>query len=440
MATNPITGNKRDFGSFHSSNVQDLIEISHEEYEAPKIPVELPTFTSHDTPHYWPVFGKEIRKKHFLLEDFTFLNHGAFGAALKDAVDAKHQWQYYIERQPVRFMDRDVLPHLVCITRKLAQFVGCDKADIVLVSNATTAMNSVIKSIKFKPGDIIYCLNTTYGAVKKLLKFISEETGAVIQEETLEFPLSEESEIINKVKATLSPGTRLAVFDHIPSNTPFIMPIKELVEICHARDVPVLVDGAHSLGSLSLNIVDIGADYYVTNAHKWFCAPKGCAFLYVRKELQQTVRPLVVSHGFGSGFSAEYMWPGLIDFTSFLSLYTVLDFWNSVGPDKIRHYIHSLAKQAAELLLDKWKTKLIAPMHMFGSMVLVQLPSDLHKNKICNYDLAETIQNKLFHQFKIEVPIKAIQNELYVRISAHIYNDICEYEVLRDAVTQLTTN
>ncbi|XP_077977327.1 uncharacterized protein LOC144432898 [Glandiceps talaboti] len=427
---------KRDFGSFHSSNVQELIEKPEKDYKPPLIPIELPNFEEYSEGKNCP-FGKEVRSKHFLLEDFNFLNHGAFGVALKEAVDATQKWQYYIERQPVRFMDREILPLLVYITRRLAKFVGCDTTDLVLVQNATTATNSVIKSIKFKPDDVIYCLNVTYGAVKKLLKFMSEETGAIIQEENLEFPITGKDDIINKVKETLRPGCRLAVFDHIPSNTPFIMPIKELIDLCHSRGVPVLIDGAHSLGALPLNIRDLNPDYYVGNCHKWFCCPKGCGYLYVKKELQKTTRPMIVSHGFGSGFSSEYMWSGLQDYTSFLSLHTVLDFWDTVGPDKIRKYIYTLAKQAADLLVEKWQTRLLAPQDMFGSMVLVQLPSTLHKGKTCDYNLAESIQNQLFHCFDTEVPIKAVQGELYVRISVHIYNELSEYQQLTDAVLSI---
>ncbi|XP_070568937.1 uncharacterized protein [Ptychodera flava] len=283
-------------------------------------------------------------------------------------------------------MDRENLPLLVHVTRRLSKFVGCDRTDLVLVQNVSSGMSTVVKSLKFKPGDIIYCLNITYGAVKKLLKFVAEETGAVIQEETITFPLAGKDDIINIVKETLKVGTKLAVFDHIPSNTPFILPIKELIDICHDREVPILIDGAHGPGALTLNLHDLNPDFYIGNCHKWMCSPKGCGFMFVNKKFHSTVRPLVISHGFGSGFSAEYMWSGLQDYTSFLSLHTVLDFWNAVGPEKIQQYIHDLAKQAARLLVKNWNTQLLAPENMFGSMVLVQLPAALQRGNCSDYN------------------------------------------------------
>ncbi|XP_033123948.1 putative L-cysteine desulfhydrase 1 [Anneissia japonica] len=427
---------KRDFGSFQSSNVQELLQLPEEEYVAPDIKIELPEFVSSKSLEI--EFGLPAKRKYFLLEEeCTFLNHGAFGAVLSNILDLSHRWQKYMERQPLRFLDKEIFPHLVYVTRRLAKFVGCDPTDILLVTNVTTATNSILRGIKFKPGDIIYSLNLTYGAVKKLLKHIAEETGAIIQEETIIIPIEGAHQIINKVKSTIKSGTKIAVFDHVPSNAPFIMPIKELIAVCHERSVPVFIDGAHALGSLPINLHDIGADYYSSNAHKWFCSPKGAAFLYVRKELQKSVRPLVISHGFGSGFNSEFMWSGLKDYSPFLVLPTIIDFWEAVGLKKMRGYMYNLTEQAANMLVERLGTRLGAPVSMFGTMALVALPKRLYTNREVNYDLAESIQKKLSSRFSIEVPIKSIQGILYVRISCHIHNEISEYEYLAECLLKL---
>ncbi|KAJ8314776.1 hypothetical protein KUTeg_006926 [Tegillarca granosa] len=345
---------KRDFGSFHSSNVQETYKYSrefpnnyilsynvqiymcsnfpsqsdvhavlyyHKDYIPPLFPFQIPEydFGSLDSLQ----FGKECREKCFMLEeDCTFINHGAFGGVLKDALDIAQKWQRYIERQPLRFFDRELLPHLVYVTRRLSKFIGCDAQDVVLVTNATTAINTVVRS-----------------AVKKLLRQVCTETGTVLQEEKVEFPVTGKQQIISLVKSTLKSGTKLAVFDHIPSNSPLILPIKEIIQVCHERNVPVLIDGAHALGSVPLNLRSLDADYYVSNAHKWFCCPKGAAFLYVRKDLQKSTRPLVISHGFGSGFNSEFIWAGLHDYSPFLAMHVVLNFWEGIGSTKIQQYM-----------------------------------------------------------------------------------------------------
>ncbi|XP_072178811.1 uncharacterized protein [Diadema setosum] len=427
---NEPVGAKRDFGSFHSSNVQELCEAPEDLYEPPSFPFELPKFTDCE-------FGTEVRQKHFLLEDCTFLNHGAFGATLRDALDVAQQWQRYVERQPLRFFDREVLPHMAYITRRLAKFVGSDATGIVLVPNVTTAINAVIRSIPFQKGEKIFCLDTTYGAVKKLLKHTAEVMNLVYQEERLKLPLTSNQEILDLISSKLSKGTRLAVFDHIPSNAAFIMPVKQIVKLCHEKGVPVLIDGAHALGTLPLDMRDLNADYYTANAHKWLCNPKGCAFLYARRELRAVTRPLVISHGFGSGFSSEFIWSGLRDYSPFLALHTVLDFWQAQGVDRMRDKMHSLLVEAAVLLVKSWDTGLLAPLDMCGSMALVRLPQEFSANKTVDYSVAESIQNELYHRYNIEVPVKALKGALYVRISSHIYNEPSEYKKLDAAILDM---
>ncbi|KAL8614549.1 hypothetical protein ACOMHN_049849 [Nucella lapillus] len=356
-----MAGNKtqRDFGSFHVSNVQEMLELSEEEYVPPKLPFALPTFE-----HFQKVemgqpavplsvnpsltFGPSFKKHHFLLEeDCTFLNHGAFGAVLKEALKAAQEWQQYAERQPLRFFDREIFSHLVHVTRRLAKFVGCDPCDLVLTTNATTALNSVLRSLKFSPGDVIVCFNVTYGAVKKLLRCLCEETGAVLREVPITLPVASPIQIVEAVEAAVSEGgVKVMVVDHVPSNLPIVLPLQQLTALCHRRGVQVLVDGAHALGQLHLDLQSLDADYYVSNAHKWFCGPKGAAFLYVRKELQPSIHPLLVSHGYGSGFNSEFIWRGLDDYSPFLALHTVLDFWEAVNVYRARMHMYTVAKYA----------------------------------------------------------------------------------------------
>ncbi|GFS21943.1 isopenicillin N epimerase [Elysia marginata] len=391
---------KRDFGSFHASNVQELLSLPNEKYFPPQVPFSLPSIIldDHKNSHGSLIFGREIKKRFFLLEDSCcFLNHGAFGAALKPGLDTARQWQLYAEQQPLRFYDREVMPFLVHVSRRMAHFVNCCPTDLALVHNATFGINSVLNSLDWVAGDVILTFNITYGAVKKLVKHICSKTGAINREAEIQFPISGKEE---------------------------------------AR---VLIDGAHALGSLPLDLKSLNPDYYVSNCHKWFCSPKGAAFLYVRPDLQHEVRPAVVSHGLGSGFNSEFVWTGLDDYSSFLALHTVLDFWEAFTPSAIRTYIHQLMRDATDVLTKLWDTKLPAPLQMFGSMALVELPKSIHQMfETVDYSAAETVQNTLYHDFSIEVPIKSLQDRLYVRISVHIHNQLSDYEKLGRAMITIS--
>ncbi|XP_055889607.1 uncharacterized protein LOC106078800 isoform X1 [Biomphalaria glabrata] len=432
---------KRDFGSFHASNVEELLSIDEESYSPPELPFRLPTFTKYKMKETGQIaFGKLMKQTFFLLEEnCCFLNHGAFGSVLKQALEVSQQWQNYSESQPLRFYDRQLLPYLVHVSRRLASYIGCAPQDLVLVNNATFATNSVLSSFPLVAEDVILTFNITYGAVKKHVQYICSKSGAINREAVIPFPLDSKEKILDILSDELSKGdVKLVILDHIPSNTPIIMPVVEMIQLCRRVNARVLIDGAHALGALNLNIADIDPDYYVSNCHKWLCSPKGVAFLYVKQELQNEVKPAVISHGFGSGFCSEFFWSGLHDYSPMLSLHTVLDFWLELG-ESARNYMHQCAKEGAQILTKCWSSKLAAPIEMFGSMVLVGLPEIFNsKFETIKYDAAEKIQNIVFHEYNIEVPFKSVQGHLYVRISAHIYNEPSDYLRLADAVLEIS--
>lgn len=342
---------RRDFGSFHVSNVQELLSLTENEYTAPKFPFETVKFLSK------PKFGsKDLKIEYFYLDtDWTFLNHGAFGAAFKQGLDTAQKWQIYIEKQPLKALDREIFPHLVDVTRKLAKFVNANPLDIALTVNVTTAINCVLKSLDFAKNDTICYLSVVYGAVRKTVQEIATQKSLNICEISLNFPIKSSNQILEIVAKRLDEckheNLKLAIFDHISSNYGIVLPVKELIEICKLRNILVFIDGAHALGVLPLDLKDINADFYTSNAHKWLCSPKGVAFLYVRHELKTKIRPLVISHGFGSGFNSEFMWSGLRDYSSMLALTCVLDVWEYLGAIPIREYIYNTVQTAAELLM-----------------------------------------------------------------------------------------
>lgn len=76
------------------------------------------------------------------------------------------------------------------------------------------------------------------------------------------------------------------------------------------RGVTVLVDGAHAVGSLPISMSAMQPDFYVGNCHKWLCAPKGVGFMYIRRDLQASIHPVITSHGYGAGLHSEFSWQG----------------------------------------------------------------------------------------------------------------------------------
>ena len=177
---------------------------------------------------------------------------------------------------------------------KLAEFVGAKSEELAFVPNATTGVNAVLRSLNFSPTDELLTTDQEYNACRNALNFVSDRTGAKVIVASLPFPVESPQQIVEAVIKHISPRTKLALLDHISSQTAFVFPIKQLVKKLGKRGVDTLVDGAHAVGMLPLNLEEIGAAYYTGNCHKWLCAPKGAGFLYVCRDKQENIHPLTI--------------------------------------------------------------------------------------------------------------------------------------------------
>ena len=227
------------------------------------------------------------------------------------------------------------MPLLVDLIRLLAnEVVHCEPNELVLVENCTYAFNSVLNSLNLKPGDKILTFSTTYGSYKKILRAECVKKGAVLVEEPIKFPIQTKTDLHNqyvlKLNEILNEDSdkkelKYILVDHIPSNSPFLVPVKPMADLCKSirPDIVFIVDGAHSLGSVSnFSIKELSnVDIFFGNFHKWLCGPKGTAFLFKSNKINFKITPAVQSHGFSKSFLSEFIWSGLREYSSYLGSY-----------------------------------------------------------------------------------------------------------------------
>jgi isopenicillin-N epimerase len=375
-----------------------------------------------------------------------YLNHGSFGACPTAVLEAQQTFRNQLEREPLRFFSREFEPLLDRARNALAQFIGADPAELVFVPNATTGVNSVLRSLDFAPGDELLTTSHAYNACRNALEFVAQRSGAKITVAPIPFPIQSADQVVQAVLDCVSPRTKLALLDHITSQTALILPIQTLVQKLAEQGIDTLVDGAHAPGMVPLNLQEIGAAYYTGNCHKWMCAPKGSGFLQVRRDRQALIRPLTISHGANSPrtdrslFQLEFDWTGTQDPTPYLSVPAAIETIASLLPQGWSGVMDrncTLALQARQILCDALDQTLPCPAEMVGAIATIPLPQsfgvpDLSLNGI------DVLQDWLWETHHIEVPIIPWINpsQKLIRVSAQLYNCVDSYRVLATALTQ----
>lgn len=375
----------------------------------------------------------------------TFLNHGSFGACPKPVLAHQEQLRRRLEREPVSFMVRELEPLLDGARAKLAAFVGAKPKDLVFVANATSGINAVLRSLEFNPGDEILITNHEYNACRNVVDFVTQRARAKAVVAPIPFPLRSENQIIEPILERVTDRTRIALIDHVTSQTALVLPIEKIVRELEGRSIPVLIDGAHAPGMIPLQLTRLGASYYTGNCHKWICAPKGAALLHVREDRQQEIRPTVISHGANSSrkdrsrFQLEFGWAGTWDPSAMLSVPAAIDFMGSLLPDGwpgVMRRNRALAIAGRDLLCSFLKIAAPCPESMIGSIASVPI-ADASSAKPPKTPLyLDALQERLFSRHGIEVPVipwPAPPRRL-LRISAQLYNSLPDYENLCDAL------
>ena len=373
----------------------------------------------------------------------VFLNHGSFGACPDFVIKEQRMWQNLMEKEPVQFFE-ELMPDLLLKSRlALAEFLSCDANDLAFVSNATSGVNTILRSLHFEQGDEILVPNHAYQACRNTIDFVASRWGAKVVEVAIPFPIDGPQVVIDLMKSACSERTKLVMIDTVTSPTGLRMPFEELTAFFEGRGVEVLLDAAHGIGMIPLNLGKLGASYVTSNCHKWLCAPKGSAFLYVRSDKQSKIQPLTISHGhtFPLGdttrFRHEFDWTGTQDISGWCTIPAVIEGMAKIvdgGWEAIMQHNHNLAIQGRDILCERLGIEQPCPNEMIACISTIQLPGEIPaKEKMHEPD---PLHHVLSEKYNIQVPVWSWPSPegRYLRISAQLYNSIEQYELLADAL------
>ncbi|MDE1151605.1 MAG: aminotransferase class V-fold PLP-dependent enzyme [Micavibrio sp.] len=373
-----------------------------------------------------------------------YLNHGSFGACPLPVQQFLHEQQQRLLQSPVDYFIYESAARVEENRLFWAGLAHADAECVVPVDGATTGVNTVLTSLALrgylKPGDEILITSHGYNACNNAARAIAAQTGAVVTVATLPFPVAAPEDVTVAILAAVTPRTRLALVDHITSISALVLPLADIVNSLKDRGVETLVDGAHAPAQLQLGLDALGAAFYTGNGHKWLCAAPGAAFLYVRPDFHDTIRPLNTSHGANdpdprrSALLKTFAWQGTRDTTPWMTpkvAHATLSTLHKDGLPALMADNRELLLQSWRMLLDSLNQQAPAPDSMTGTMATIILPAGDAARLRHDIRQRDNIVTQL-------VPLNGIGggDGRALRISAHAYNSAAQFDRLAAALAR----
>jgi isopenicillin-N epimerase len=383
----------------------------------------------HDDEFAW----KSLRELWDIPPGLTYLNHGGYGYVPRAVLEAKARYFAEISANPMGVFCHELEDRLLPVRDRVADLVGANRSDIVLVENATYGVNVVSTSLRINPGDEVLLTEHEYGAVFNIWGRVCAEAGATLVTADMPWPVESDDQIVNAITGAMTDRTRLLVFSHITSSSAIRLPAQRICAAARARGVLTCVDAPHAPAVVDLDMRAFGCDFYAASCHKWLCGPVGTGFLYVQPEHQAMITPPVMSWGRlkpakPQAWQDWFTWIGTRDLSGIFSLPTSIDLLAEIGWDNFRRRSHYLVQIARQRIEELTGMPAMVPDHTtfdpatFVPMIAMPIPTPVED--------AYVLRSRLHSEHKIEVPVYAIDDQTYLRVSAHVYNTLADIERL----------
>lgn len=375
-------------------------------------------------------------KSQFLLDkSITFLNHGSFGACPKPIFSALQRFQLELETEPVQFIQKKQIGYLRTARESLAKYIGCEAPDLYFTPNPTFAINTIMRSINLQIGDEILTTNHEYGAMDRTWNFYCKKSGAKYIRQEISLPIVSKEQILEEFWKGYTSKTKVIFLNQISSATALIFPVKEICDKAQELGLITIIDGAHVPGHINLSIQELNPDYYTGTLHKWMLAPKGSSFLYVRKQLQNNLEPLVVSWGYESLFPGESQFldyhenQGTRDVSAFICTPAVINFLEKNNWKQKSSECKQIVLDNYQRFCDLLGTNPICPItpEFLGQMASIPVKTNN----------PQELKDLLYDKYKIQIPVMPLNNSVYIRYSINGYNSQEDLDILYAALEDI---
>mgnify|MGYP001501970384 CR=1 FL=1 len=315
-----------------------------------------------DDESYWG----EIQRAFDTDRTIVNLNNGGVCPTPTHVLEAMIRDLRFSNEIPVNHMWSVLEPRIESVRRDLAKDFGCSPEEMAITRNASEANETMIFGIDLKPGDEVIVTNQNYGRMITGWQQRVRRDGIVLKQVSFKVPPPSPQYLVDQFRAAITPRTRVIEVTHITNLTGQIMPVREIVEMARPRGIEVFVDGAHAYAHFPFQIADLGCDYYGTSLHKWLLAPIGTGFLYVRKEKQKSLWPLMAAAESQDEDIRKYEEIGTHPAANHNAISAALAFHRSIGAER------KIAR--LRYLRDRWAKRLLAESDRFSIPTQLDTP------------------------------------------------------------------
>ncbi len=297
---------------------------------------------------YWSQIARAFDSDSTLVN----LNNGGCSPAPSHVLEAMIRDLRFSNEIPVHHMWNVLEPRIESARRGLAAEFGCDPEEMAITRNASEAMETLTLGIDLKPGDEVVLTNQNYPRMITTWEQRARREGIVVKKISFPVPPPSPADVVDRFRQAMTPRTRVIEVTHITNLTGQILPVREIVRMARERGVEVFVDGAHAFAHFPFKRDELDCDYYGTSLHKWLLAPIGTGFLYVRKEKQKKIWPLMAAPPAMDENVRKYEEIGTHPAANHNAIAAALAFHRGIGA----------ARKAARLrwLRDRWARRLAA--------------------------------------------------------------------------------
>ncbi len=384
-----------------------------------------PVVGSPDDEDYWG----EIQRAFDCDRSMVNLNNGGCSPTPTHVLEQMIRDLRFSNELPVIHMWQTLEPRIESVRRDLAKSFGCDPEEMAIVRNASEANETIILGLDLKAGDEVIVTNQNYGRMLTTWDQRVRRDGIVVKPISVKLPPPSQQYIVDQFKAAVTPRTKVIEVTHITNLSGQIMPVREIVAFARPLGIEVIVDGAHAYAHFPFTRDELDCDYYGTSLHKWLLAPIGTGFLYVRKNRQKRLWPLMAAPASMDENIRKYEEIGTHPAANHNAISVALAFHNAIGGErKVARLRYLRDRWAKRVQKENDRVRILTPLDSpFGAGIGLVHIDGMEPGKLAGWMME-----------KHKIVVTAISHPEFdgLRITPNVYTTVAEVDLFAEKLLE----